>query len=95
MSLTERRQRNTSEPFAPLSPGAERHRAERRERRLRKGRRRLDVAIGLLIALTAIIVASGLGVVAIGAVIVLLVCALSFAFERLRRPLRRRRGDRR
>jgi Flp pilus assembly protein TadB len=58
--------------------------ARRQDLRRRRGRRRLDVAIGVLLALFGILVAPGRAVVAIVAVIVLLVCALSFFYARRR-----------
>jgi hypothetical protein len=92
MSLTERRTRSApAEPFAAPPPSAGRQ-TERRERRRRRIHRRQDVAIGVLVAVVALVLGPGLAVVAIGALIVLLVCAVSFALARSRG---RRAGSRR
>jgi hypothetical protein len=96
MSFPQRRtrQRTAEQPFAPapLSPG---RMVERREHHLRRIHRRQDVAIGVLIAFAALVLGPGLAVVAIGAVIVLLVYGLSFAFVRVRgRRSASRRGRR-
>jgi hypothetical protein len=63
-----------------------------------RGRRRLDVLIGVVIAIIAILIAPGLAIVALIAVIVLVVCAVSLLVGRQRRRhgrhgrTRRRRG---
>jgi hypothetical protein len=70
----------------------------RREHSARVRRRRLlvaDVAVGAALALFGIILAPGLAIVALGAVIVLCGCAAWAAGEHLRRRRRRRRGGRR
>lgn len=92
MSFTQRSQRPPTDPFRASTPptlSSERQ-MQRRELRRRRGRRRQDVAIGVFVAILAIIIASGLAVVAIGAAIVLLACAVSLGVERLLN----RRGDR-
>ena len=82
MSFTEPEHSVVSESVTP--PSTAELQARRQDLRRRRGRRRLDVAIGVLLAIFGIIVAPGLAVVAIVAVIVLLVCALSFFYARRR-----------
>jgi Flp pilus assembly protein TadB len=91
MSFTEPEQRIASESVT-ASPSTAELQARRQDLRRRRGRRRLDVAIGVLLAIFGIIVAPGLAVVAIVAVIVLLVCALSFVYARRRRRRGRARS---
>jgi Flp pilus assembly protein TadB len=82
-----------ADPLAPVSTAAERQ-AHRREIRRRRGLRRLDVAIGVLLAVIALVVAPGVAVVAIGAVIVLVACGLSLLYGRRRaRRARSRAGS--
>ena len=83
MSFTEPNQRIGADPSPPVSAAAERQ-ARRRQLRRRRGLRRLDVALGVLVAIVALVVAPGVAVVAIGAVIVLLACALSLLIGRRR-----------
>ena len=79
VSFSEPNGRTGDDPATALPPGAERQ-ARRRELRRRRGLRRLDVAIGVLLAIVALLLAPGVAVVAIGAVIVLLACGLSLLY---------------
>jgi hypothetical protein len=100
MSFTQRSQRPPIDPFQASTPPtlSSQRQTQRRELRRRRERRRQDVAIGVFVAILAIIIASGLAVVAIGAAIALLACAASLGVERIlnRRGApagaRRRRG---
>ncbi|HXR29293.1 MAG TPA: hypothetical protein VN772_06905 [Solirubrobacteraceae bacterium] len=53
-----------------------------------------DIALGLLAAALALIFAPGLGVVAVGALLLLAACAVSAAFRRARSRAGRRAGRR-
>jgi Flp pilus assembly protein TadB len=65
-------------------------RARRREARRRRQHFRLDIALGLLIAIVALLLGPGLAPVAIVALLVVAVCVLSVPFgrwlSRRRRP---------
>jgi hypothetical protein len=69
--------------------------ALQRELARARGRRRLDVLIGVVAALIAILIAPGLAIAALIAVIVLVVCAVSLLVGRgLRRHARAGRAGR-
>ncbi len=57
----------------------------------RRRRRLIDMALGLVLALLAVLLAPGLAIVALLIVVALLACAASFAYEQIRR---RRAGGR-
>jgi anti-sigma factor RsiW len=93
MSFPQRRAQSTAaEPFTPARPRSVNRQIERRERQRHRIHRRQDVAVGVFVAFAALVLGPGLAVVTIGAVLVLLVCGLSYAFVRLRG---RRSGGRR
>lgn len=75
---------------APDDEAARARQARRREATRRRRQRELDVAVGIVIGVVALIVAPGLGYVAIVGVPVLLVCGVSLARQR-RRSRRARR----
>ena len=66
---------------APRDPGAlrARHRSARRRRRVA----RLDVAIGLVLALVLVLATPGLAIAAVIALLVLAICLASVLLERL------------
>jgi hypothetical protein len=75
-----------SEPRADVAWLHARRRAARRRRHLA----RVDVALGLLGAGVLVIAAPGLAITGLVALIVLVLCGLTFALDRRRRPARRR-----
>ena len=91
------------EPESPAhTVGAREHerRLGLRARRRRRAMRRLDVAIGVLVAVVAILVAPGIALAAIIAAVVLIVAGVWLLAERRRRaprglPRRRGRASRR
>jgi Flp pilus assembly protein TadB len=89
MSYSEHERRLS--PHADLSP-------DRRSSTHRRQRARafigVDLAIGILIAVVAVLVAPGIAIVGMVAIVVLLLAALSLLFERRRARRRRRRAAR-
>jgi Flp pilus assembly protein TadB len=65
--------------------------ARRRQARRRRSLARLDVALGLLVAVFALVIAPGIAIVAIVALLAIVVCAVSILVER-RRSRRRARS---
>jgi Flp pilus assembly protein TadB len=59
-------------------------RARRRQARRRRHLMRVDTGLGLLIAVVALLLAPGVAIVAIAALLVLAGCIVSFVFERWR-----------
>jgi hypothetical protein len=96
MSFTERKAGSApAEPFAQASPRRSERQTERRKRRRHLVARRQDVAIGVLVALAALIIGPGLAVIAIIALLVLLVCGISLGVGRTRGRRSGRRRSRR
>jgi hypothetical protein len=58
-------------------------RARRRQARRRRNLARLDVGLGLVCAVVLILATPGLAITAIVALLVLVVCGLSFVLERI------------
>ena len=92
MTFSEREDLLHSDPAAPPLVANHREHGERRARRRARGLLRLDIAIGVLVAVIAILVAPGIAVVAIVAGVVLLVCGVSLLVGRARRGRRHPRS---
>jgi Flp pilus assembly protein TadB len=58
--------------------------ARRRQASRRRHLFRVDIGLGLLIAVVALLLAPGVAIVAVGALLVLAICALSILLERRR-----------
>ncbi len=71
---------NTTDPPRDMSALYARRRQARRRRQIA----RLDVGLGLLVAVVALVIAPGIAIVAIVALLALLICALSVVVERRR-----------
>ena len=57
-------------------------RARRRQARRRRYLLRMDIGLGAVIATVALLLAPGVAIVAIAALLVLAICAVSLVFER-------------
>jgi Flp pilus assembly protein TadB len=71
---------STTEPLKDIS----RSRARRKQARRRRHLARLDFGLGLLLAVVALLVAPGIAIVALVALLALVICALSVVLERRR-----------
>ncbi len=69
-----------AKPVRDMSDLQARRRLARRRRRLL----RVDIGLGLLVAILGLLLASGLAIVAVAALVVLAVCIVSILFERWR-----------
>jgi Flp pilus assembly protein TadB len=67
---------------AQSSPEASRLRARRREARRRRRLARIDLGVGLCVAIVLLLATPGLAITAIAALLLLAGCLLSFVLER-------------
>lgn len=82
---------STEEHLDELARSRERSQTRRALARRRRVRGRVDLAVGALLALAAVLLAPGLAIVALAALAVLACCAVSVVVSRLRTARRPRR----